>query len=320
MNSSLHGHSSLEDEINSTITNDGITSDNIDNQRRQMRLIFMSIDALSLIFLLILYMVVKKVKNTMLGKLMKCYSVFALVALLTYFLYTLMEFRLSVPEVVCYITIYVSSYSYIASVTSRVLFLFHICFIFYNVYKMILKDITDQQLHRLQTSYVTIIIGLPLLMIVAIIFYNHILFNIHIVEGDYCLSFGLFDPFTIVTMIGIVVLIHIAGIVMIIALSYLLYKAYKMQKKVGHDSKRLLRIALGVGVAFGMAWIIYALWPLYKNDPVAPVVVYSTAALENVMIMAVFFYSNEILLKLRVCIRITNNCSMEKHININLQV
>ena len=306
MNSSQsHDSLSPEEEINSTNTNDSYNG-----QRQKMRLIFMAIYALSLIFLLILYMVVKTVKKTMLGRLMKSYSAFALVGLFAYFFYTLMEFRLSVPGVVCSIAIYISFYCWVASFTSRVLFLFHIAFIFYNVYKMILKDMTDEKLHKLQLLYATIIIGLPLLMIAIIVFYNHILFNISIVQGDYCLSFGLFHPFTVITVMGTIVLIHVVTVVVIIVLSYLLYKAYRMQKKVGHDYKRLLRIALGVGTAFGIAWIVYAFWPLY--DPVAPAVIYSIAALENVMIMVVFFYSNQIILKFGVCIGIVKTPSIEQ--------
>ena len=306
MNSSEYDHLSLQDEINSTTTDDSST--NQDDQRRQMRLIFMSIDALSLTSLLILYMVVKTVKNTMLAKLMKSYCIFALVALLTYFFYTLMEFRISVPGALCTIIIYASFYCFVASTISRVLFLFHICFIFYNIYKMILKDITDKQIHKLQMFYVIVTVGIPLLMITVLIFYSHVLFDISLVQGDYCLSFSLFDPFIALTVIGIVVLIHITGAVIIIVLSYLLYKAYKMQKEVGHDSRRLLRIAVGVGAAFGMAWVIYAFSPLY--DPVAPMVIYSTASLENIMIMIVFFYTNRILLKLGLCVQNIKKPSM----------
>ena len=305
MNSSQQ-NLSLQEEINSTTADDSSTYQ--DDQRRQMRLIFMSIDALSLTSLLILYMVVKTVKNTMLAKLMKSYCVFALIALLTYFFYTLMEFRISVPGTICTIIIYVSFYCFVASAISRVLFLFHICFIFYNIYNMILKDITDKQIHKLQTFYVIVTVTLPLMMIIMLIFYSHVLFDISLVQGNYCLSFSLFDPFVALTVIGIVVLIHIIGAVIIIVLSYLLYKAYKMQKEVGHDSKRLLRIAVGVGAAFGMAWVIYALSPLY--DPVAPVVIYSTASLENVMIMVVFFYTNRILLKFGLCVRNIKKPSM----------
>ena len=307
MNSSHdHRQLSLNEDLEINLTADARDESFMSHeQTMQIRLIFMSIDALTLMFLLILYMVVKTVRSTMLGKLMKCYCIFALVALFTYSLYTLMEFRLMVSSVVCCIMIYTSFYCFVASITSRFLFLFHIGFIFYNIYKMILKDITDKQLQKLQNSYVIIIISIPLLVIVVIIFYNHILFNVSLVQGDHCLSFYLFNPFTIITLIGTVVLIHIAAVVMIMVLSYLLYKAHKIQKEVGHDSKRLLRIAIGIGTAFGMAWIIYALQPLY--DPVAPVVIYSTAALENVMIMAVFFYSNRILLKLGVCVQTVIN-------------
>ena len=185
---------------------------------------------------------------------------------------------------------------------------------------MVLNDITDKQLYKLQISYMIIITTLPLLVILIILFYNQILFKISFVQDNYCLSFSLFHPFTRSIVIGTVILIQIAGIVIIIALSYLLYKAYKIQKTVGHDTKKLLRIALGIVVAFGMAWIIYALRPLY--DPIAPIVVYSAAALENVVIMAVFFYSNRIIFKLAggMCFMNCNNSSKKNNSDISVDV
>ena len=315
MNSSQQ-NLSLQEEVNSTTAADDSSTNQDDQRRLQMRLIFMSIDALSLTSLLILYMVVKTVKDTMLAKLMKSYCVFALIALVTYFIYTLMEFRISVPSAICTITIYVSFYCFVASAISRVLFLFHICFIFYNIYKMILKDITDKQIHKLQTFYVIVTVTLPLMMIIVLIFYSHVLSDISLVQGNYCLSFSLFDPFIALTVISIVVLIHITGAVIIVVLSYLLYKAYRMQKNVGHDTKRLLRIAVGVGAAFGLAWVIYAFSPLY--DPVAPIVIYSTASLENIMIMAVFFYTNRIVLKFGLCVR--NNIKKPSMVSIKSHV
>ena len=79
----------------------------------------MSSDALPLLTSLLFWCTVeKRAKYTVLTKPMKSYCVFALIAFLTYFLYTLMEFRISVPSAICIMTIYVSFYCFVASAIS----------------------------------------------------------------------------------------------------------------------------------------------------------------------------------------------------------
>ena len=60
------------------------------NMNLVMRLIFMGVDALSLLCLLIPYMLTDKVKRTLLGNLMKFYCILSLLTLLIELPYTLM--------------------------------------------------------------------------------------------------------------------------------------------------------------------------------------------------------------------------------------
>ena len=136
-------------------------------------------------------------------------------------------------------------------------------------------------------------------MILIIITHNHLVHEVDFTIGDHCLFKGDVNIVTIRILIGFIVCIHSMGVLIIIVLSFLLYTAYKTQKAVGQDTKNLFRIALGIVVAFGMAWIVYAFQPLYS--PVAPLVFYSTAAIQNIAVISVFFYNNEILTKAKMC-------------------
>ena len=282
MNSSQKNLLSLQDEIKSTTADDSST--NQGDQRREFRVMFMYSDAVYLTTLLFWYMLKDIVKNTMLAKLMKCYCVFALIALLTYFFYTLMEFRISASSAICSITIYVSLYCIVASAICRVLVLVHICF--YNCYshKMILQDITDKRTHKLQTFYVIVTVTLPLMMIIMLIFHSHVLFDMRLAQGNYCLSFSLLDPFIMLTVIAIVALIRITGAVIIIVLLYLLYKAW-MQKKVDDISKRLRQSEILHGAVFGIIWVITTLSAPY--DLVIIVLISDT--LENFIITVLIY-------------------------------
>jgi len=189
-------------------------------------------------------MMVDRVKNTMLGKLMKSYCCLSLLGVLSHFVYTLMEFAIETTNTICGLTIYISFYCYFASLISRVLFLFHISYIFYNSFKMILKDVTDEQLHKLRTGYLLTMCGVPLLLIAGIAARNFVA-DAQLLKKDssYCLDFGNYNRFTFITIAFAVVLVQFVGFGIIVVLSFLLYKAHKIQKNVGQD---LLRIALGI--------------------------------------------------------------------------
>ena len=263
-----------------------------------MRIIFMGAHALSLILLLLPYMLMDKVKRTTLGKLMKSFCILSLLALFGTFLHVLMEFVIPATNAVCSLTIYFIYYVFLGAIISKVLFMFHIGYIFYNSYKMVLKDTTANQIFRLKVGYVLTIVITPLIMILIIIIRNHALYEIKFVAGDRCIFNGDIDRFTINVLIVFVVCAHLSGVVIIIILIFLLRNAYKTQKAVGQDVKNLFRIALGIVVAFGMAWIVFAFHPLYA--PVGPLVFYSTAAFENLVIISVFFYNNKILTNIKM--------------------
>ena len=265
------------------------------------RILCMGIFSMSAISLLIPYIVVDRVKDTMLGKLMKSYCCLSLLAVLAHFVYTLMEFAIETSNAICGLIIYISLFCYFASLISRVLFVFHICYIFYNSYKMILKDVTDEQLQKLRTGYLLSMCGVPFLLITGIAVRNFVL-DVRLQKEDsaYCLNYGDNDRFTFFVLAVAIVLIQVIGFGIILVLSYLLYKAHKVQKNVGQDSLNLLRIALGIGAAYGVTWIVYAFRPLYNS--VASMVLYSGGTLDSILIISVFFYSNKALTRIKLCI------------------
>ena len=262
-----------------------------------LRIVCMGADALSLVCLLLPYMLMEKAKETMLGKLMQTYCILTLLALLAAFLHTLMEFVIPATNAACYIIIYVLYCAFLGSVTSKSLFLFHTGYIFYSSHKMVLKDTTEYQIFRLKVGYFLTIIIVPLVMILIIIIYNHALNEVEFTKGDRCLYSGDLNKFNIKILIGFVVCLHSMGVLMIIIITFLMHKAYQTQKAVGQDTKNLFRIAVGIGVAFGIAWIVFAFQSFYT--PVAPLVFYSTAAVENLVIVSVFFYNNKLLTRIK---------------------
>ena len=264
------------------------------------RIICMAAHALSLILLLLPYVLMDKVKRTTMAKLMKSFCIHSLLLLFGSFLYTLMEFVIPANNAICSSTIYFIYYMYLGGVISKVLFVFHIGYIFYISYKMVLKDTTASQIFRLKVGYFLAIIITPLIMVLIIVLRNHVINEIKFASGERCIYIGDIDRFAIFTLIIFIVCIHSFGVIIIILLVFLLHKAYKTQKAVGQDVKNLFRIALGIAVAFGIAWITYALRPLYA--PVGPLVFYSTAAFENLVIISVFFYNNKILTKIKMYI------------------
>ena len=152
---------------------------------------------------------------------------------------------------------------------------------------MILKDITGKPIHKQQSFYMFVTVTLPLMMIMMLIFYNHVLSDMSLVQGNYCLSSGLtmFDPLIALTVLGVVVLIHITDAVIIIVLSYLLYQVYRMQKIVDYDSKRLLLGAVGFVAVVGISEVIIVL-VLEPYDLIATVIF--SISLETLMITEMF--------------------------------
>jgi len=285
---------------NSTDDSDG----DIINVRIYGRILCMGIFTLSAICLLILYMVVDRVKGTMLGKLMKSYCCLSLLGVLAHFVYTLMEFAIETSNVVCALFIYISLFCYLASLISRLAFLFHICYIFYNSYKMILKDVTDEQLHKLRTGYLLTMCGVPVLLVAGIAAWNFFVDTKFLKENSgHCLRYGDYNQITFATIGVAIVLIQAVGFTIVLILSYFLYKAHKVQKNVGQDSVNLLRIALGIGAAYGVTWIIFAFRPVYSS--VASIVFYSVGTLDSILIISVFFYSDRALMKIKLymCIK-----------------
>ena len=270
------------------------------NLGKFLRIVCMAAHALSLVLLLLPYMLMDKVKGTVLARLMKSHCILSLVALFFTFIYTLMEYMIPATTAMCSVALYSSCYAFLGAVVSKVLFLFHIGYIFYNGHKMIPRDITDRQIIKLQVFYLLIITVVPLFIVLTIIIHNHLLTDVRFIFENRCLYNSGINKFTIRTLIVFVVYVHSMGILIIVILSFLLHKAYKTQKAVGQDSKNLFRIAVGIGVAFGLAWIVYAFQPFYL--PVAPMVFYSTAAVENLVIISVFFYNNEMLVKVKMCV------------------
>ena len=116
------------------------------------RLIGMVAAVLSFIMLLLAYTLMDKVKGTMLGKLMKSYCVLSLLALFAYILYTLMEYVVPATNASCSTLYYFTYYTYLAALISKALFLFHIGYIFYCSYKLVLKDTTDDHIFRLKSA------------------------------------------------------------------------------------------------------------------------------------------------------------------------
>ena len=273
-----------------------------ENLKIYIRMVCMGIFSLSLISLLVPYIMVDQAKNTMLGKLMKSYCCLSLLGVLAHFVYTLMEFVIPVTSEICGLIMYFLIFCYYASLMSRVLFLFHICYIFYNSYKMILKDVTDEQLQKLRTGYLLSISVIPFVLVMIVAVQNYVTDADLLVENsEYCLYYGDYNLFTTITTSLCVIIIQVIGFGIIVVLSYLLYKAHRIQKNVGQDSKNLLRISLGIGAAYGITWIIYAFQPLYA--PIAPIVFYSGATLDSVVIISVFFYSNKTLMRIKHCIK-----------------
>ena len=276
------------------------------------RISCMGAAVVSLILLLLSYTFTKKVKGTMLGKLMKSYCILALLAIFAYIFHTLMEYVIPANNAICSTTIYFTFYMYLGALISKVLFLFHIGYIFYNSYKMVLKDTTASQIFRLKVGYILTITIVPLIMILIMIIRNHVLHEIKFVAGNRCIYSGDRDRFTVITINIFIVCTHLFGVLIIILLIFLLRNAYKTQKAVGQDVKNLFRIALGIVVAFGTAWIVYAFHPLYA--PVAPLVFYSTLGIENLVIILVFFYNNKILTKIKMYI-MTLKCH-DRHVTV----
>ena len=289
--------------FNDTDTSSSIEDNNVDELFMDTylsmvaRIICMAAHALSLVLLLLPYTLMKKVKETTLGKLMKSHCVLGLLALFAAFLHTLMEFVIPANNAICSITTYFLFCMFLSAVICKVLFLFHIGYIFYCSYKLVLKDTTVNQLFRLKVGYFLTVTVIPSIMLLIITIHNHVLKEIKLAEGDKCIFIGDIDKFTFGTLIVFVVCVHSVGIVIIITLTFLLRKAYTTQKAVGQDVKNLFRIAVGVAVAFGTAWIVFAFRPLYA--PVGPLVFYPTAAIENLVIISVFFYNNKILKKIK---------------------
>lgn len=283
------------------------------NMNMAMRLIFMAVDAFSLLCLLLPYILTDKVKGTMLGKLMKSYCILSLLTLFIELPYTLMEFVVPAANAACCTIIYFVCFTLLAALISKVLFLFHIGYLFYCSYKMVLKQNTEYQIVRLKVGYVLTIVTTPLIMVLIIVIHNHVIHNVSFIVGDNCLHTGDIDRFTINIVIAFVVCIHSMGVLIIIVLVFLFRKAYKTQKAVGQDTKNLFRIALCVVVAFGMAWIVYAFQPLYL--PVARLVFYSISTVENMMIVVVFFYNNRMLTKIKMYVM--NLKCYDKTVGIN---
>ena len=265
-----------------------------------VRLIFMGADALSLICLLLPYMLTDKVKGTMLGKLMKSYCILSLLTLLIEVPYALMVFVIPGTNVACSVLIYLACLTLLAALISKVLFLFHVGYLFYCSYKMVPKDTTEYQIVRLKVGYILAIAITPIVMILIIVVHNHVIHDVKFVGEDRCLHGEELSRFTVNTVIAFVVCIHCLGVLIIIVLVFLLRKAYQTQKAVGQDTKNLFRIALCIVVAFGMAWIVYAFQPLYQ--PVARLVFYSISTIENIIVITVLFYNNQMLMKIKMYI------------------
>ena len=266
-----------------------------------LRITCMGVDALSLICLLLPYMLTDKAKGTILGKLMKSFCILSLLGLLAAFLYTLMEFVIPTTNAACCIAVYIACYALLASLVSKSLFLFHVSYIFYCSYKMVLRDTTEHQIFRLKVGYFLIIASIPLIMIFIIVIHNHALNEVDFTNRDRCLYTGDLNKFTIATVIIFIVCVQLMGILIIIVLTFLLRKAYQTQKAVGQGTKNLFRIALSIVVTFGMAWIVYAFQPLYS--PLARPVYFLMSAVENTVIISVLFYNDQILTKFKMYIK-----------------
>ena len=264
-----------------------------------IRIIYMGAVVLNFIFLLLSYTLMEKARGTMLGKLMKSYCILGLVAMFGTFLHTLMEYVIPANNAICSTIVYFNYYMYLGALISKVLFVFHIGYIFYNSYKMVLKDTTANQIFQLKVGYILTIITVPLKMILIMIIHN-VLHEIKFAIGNRCIYSGDRDRFTLAigTLIIFIVCAHLAGVLTIILLVFLLQNAYKTQKAVSQDAKNLFRIALGIVVAFGISWIVSAFHPLYAR--VTPLVFYSTLAIENIVNILVFFYNNKILTKVKM--------------------
>lgn len=263
-----------------------------------LKIVFIGADAVTLIILLLPYVLMDEVKGTIVGKLMKSYCVLSMVALLSIFVYTLMEHAVSVSRGVCTVPLYIAYYALLASIISKVLFVFHIMYLSYRSHRRVLKDVTNRLIIRLKINYVLTITVLPLIMILIIIIHDHVLFQVKTTEGDRCLFVGDVNVFTMRTVIIFVAGVHSLGVLIILLLMFLLFKAYKRHKAIGEDTKNLFEIAVGIVLAYCVAWIVYAFEPLYSD--VAPLILFSTAAFENLVVISVFFYRYEVLTKLKM--------------------
>ena len=301
-------------DFNSNASNDSmdISTDSSDELLRgsslsmSTRIVCMGAVAVSLTLLLLLYTLMEKVKGTVLAKLMKSYCILGLLALFAYILHTLMEYVIPASNAICSTTVYFTYYMFLGAIISKVLFVFHIGYIFYCSYKMVLKDTTANQIFRLKIGYSLAIIITPLIMVLIMIIRNHVLYEIKFAAGDRCIYSGDRDRFTVNIITIFIVCAQLFGVIIIIVLIFLLRHAYKTQKTVGKDIKNLFRIALGIVVAFGIAWIVYAFHPLYA--PVAPLVFYLTLAIENFVIISVFFYNNKIVTKIKMYVTTLKCC------------
>ena len=141
----------------------------------------------------------EKLKGTMLAKLIKSYCILALLVLFAYIFHTLMEYVIPANNAICSTCtiVYFTYYMYLGALISKVLFVFHIGYIFYNSYKMVLKDTTANQIFRLKVDYVLTIVITPLIMTLIMIIRNHVLYEIKFATGGKSIYSGDRDRFTV---------------------------------------------------------------------------------------------------------------------------
>ena len=266
------------------------------------RIVFMVTDAISLIVLLLLYTFTDKFKGTMLGRLMKCYCILSLFALFGAFIHTLMEFVISVTDAWCSVFGYLTYYTFLASVISKVLFVCYIGYLFYKSHKMVLKDTTDRQIIKLKIGYYLTIAGTPLTMLLIIILHDYPLYEVSFTaedDQDRCMYIAE-QRFTANTLIIYAVCFHAIAALAVVMIIFLLYRAYNSQTGISQDAKKLFRIALAIVIAITFVWIVYAFHPLYTSAD--PQVLYVTLTVENVVVISVFVFNNNTIAKLKVYI------------------
>ena len=282
------------------------------------RIVFMITDAISLIVLLLLYTFTEKVKGSIQGKLMMSYCILSLLALLGAFIHTLMELVITVTDpAACNVFAYLTYYTFMASVISKVLFVCYIALIFYKSYRMVSEDAnhtTDHQT-KLKVVYFLTIALTPVTMLLIIIIHDHALYEITFIVDDMCTYIGE-ERFTVNTLIIYTVCFHAIAILALAMITFLLYKTYKKEKGVSEDLKNLFRISLAVVVAFVIVWTVYAFHPLYSSA--APQVLYVTLTIENAVIISVFVYNNRILTKLKMYAMSLKCCNQEKSPDLEL--